>query len=163
MKTVSSVKMGNNSGKDETKILFLDVDGVLNSLEYTPVQDIQSPDDIYVIEDNKLKLLKKIVNAVDCDIVISSTWKNNKKQLQKLSTKLQKYGLNHVDCTPHLPSLDRTYEIESFITKYNQNNEKQITKWIAIDDMDLMALNAKLIIIFCYYYWTIPFPFGVSS
>eukprot|EP01084_Bolivina_argentea_P121910 216058_1 len=140
--------MGNKSDAEPAvKIIFLDVDGVLNSLEYTPVQDIESPDDLYVIEEDKVKLLKQIVDKTNSKIVISSTWRNNAKQLQKLSNILNKYGMKYLDCIPHLKDNDknRVDEIEMFMNEYNKNNDIQISKWIAIDDMDLMKYNPKLI------------------
>eukprot|EP01083_Nonionella_stella_P141399 435579_1 len=140
--------MGNqNSSNSEydNKVIFLDVDGVLNSLEFTPVQDITCTDDLYVIEEAKLKLLKQIVDKTKSNIVISSTWRNNQKQLAKLSNMLNKYGMHYMDCIPHLHDKhkNRTHEIEMFLHNHS-NNETPISKWIAIDDMDLMRLNSNL-------------------
>ena len=69
--------MGNNQANNSIKIVFLDVDGVLNSLNYTPVQDVKCVDDLYVIEEEKIKLLKEIIIKTNAKIVISSTWRNN--------------------------------------------------------------------------------------
>ena len=53
------------------KIIFLDVDGVLNS-----VNTKERLHGLIGIEEAKVKLLKEIVDATDAKIVLTSTWKH---------------------------------------------------------------------------------------
>ena len=55
---------------EETKIIFLDVDGVLNCVSTTDLCGYYKG-----IEDKKVDLLKKIVGATGAKIVLVSTWK----------------------------------------------------------------------------------------
>ncbi len=91
----------------KVKFLFLDVDGVLN----TPKSISRCGGNIGV-DDDKLKLLKKIVDGTNAKIVLVSTWKegwtNNKyyKPLQDiyasyLDERLAAFGLTILDKTPN--------------------------------------------------------------
>ena len=55
------------------KIVFLDIDGVLNSLNYRRRMGMQYFSDM--IDRRKMPLLKKIVEATNAKIVLSTTWR----------------------------------------------------------------------------------------
>ena len=140
--TLGSV-MGNKSiasKPKEIKIIFLDVDGVLNSLEGSPpVLDNVSTnieDDLYVLEDDKVKLLKHIVSKTKAEIVVSSTWRNNASSLSRLTRKLKEFGMDIIGCTVQLDSNEnRTIEIEMFLNEFKTRNDISVSHWVAIDDM----------------------------
>ena len=126
--------MGNSQHKESISIVFLDEDGVLNS------QDTNGQ-----IDADKLVLLKAIIDKTEAKIVISSSWRISK--LQTLSNALNKYGMEHFDCTPHLiryrkPEQNRVLEIESYLK--NIKKEYKIRTWISIDDYNLIKFNRKL-------------------
>ena len=54
-----------------SKIIFLDVDGVLNN-ENT---NARSPGGYVGVMDSKVKLLSKLVKETNADVVISSDWR----------------------------------------------------------------------------------------
>ena len=64
------------------KVIFLDVDGVLNSDEYfdriqnLDIEGIESDIDI-----NKVKLLKKAVDTTGAKVVLSSSWRYTRNAL----------------------------------------------------------------------------------
>ena len=64
---------------EEIKVIFLDVDGVLNC---ETTEDViwrdKSKGGLRGIDDAKVELLKKIVDATSAMIVVSSTWRINK-------------------------------------------------------------------------------------
>lgn len=68
-------------------ILFLDVDGVLNT----------RPDSL---DADKLDLLAGIVRETGCEIVLSSTWRKIDRQLDRLVTELSVRGVQIFDSTP---------------------------------------------------------------
>ena len=89
----------------ETKIVFLDVDGVLNSRTTTDVID-----NYIGIEDKKVSLLKDIVQKSGAKIVLISTWKlfwykepflkyRQDNLANYLDEKLARQGLRIVDMT----------------------------------------------------------------
>ena len=65
---------------DKTKVLFLDVDGVLNSETYFQSDYCKkrnrADERLSMFDDRKVKLLSKIQKATNCTIVMSSTWKS---------------------------------------------------------------------------------------
>jgi hypothetical protein len=65
-------------------ILFLDVDGVLNTLHTKE----KSPHGTLGIETICIQHLQKIVKETRCKLVISSTWRKHPERLQYLRTKL---------------------------------------------------------------------------
>ena len=90
-------------------------------------------------------MLKRIVNATNCQIAISSSWRNNPQELKELEDGLSSVGLNHIGCTPNL--FARTDEIKLFLTIYHKELKScnsYISHWIAIDDTSLDKWDPKL-------------------
>ena len=127
--------MGSSNSKTNVKLVFLDVDGVLNSLG--------SCRGGIEIQEDKLKLLKKIIDCIGAEIVISSSWRLVNHELKQLSDALKKYNMRYIGVTPKL--FYRTDEIASFIKSYRKINKNiYISHWIAIDDINLSKWNAKM-------------------
>ena len=132
------------------KVVFLDVDGVLND-DYT---NELIPNSIFIGIDNKyVKNLKKIIDATDAQIVLSSTWrihqvKNNQNLnesvdcLKYLKKKLDKYGLHYVSTTPHINHYKRGTEIKQWI---EQNNDITIDGWVILDDQFFFDFDEEMI------------------
>ena len=135
------------------KIIFLDIDGVLNSFatfneihkewEATGVRRV-------AIDLNKVLLLKEIVDNTGAKIVLSSSWRTFcKVKHGKLVTKNQNFhdlleilennGLSIYDVTPKLRSGIREEEIRKWMEK------KDIESFIVIDDdcADLQGFIGK--------------------
>lgn len=72
------------------KILFLDVDGVLN---------MHSSGGLYALNRKRLKLLEQIVNETGCEIVVSSTWRKLPHTRKKLIFVLSYRGIKILDWT----------------------------------------------------------------
>ena len=65
------------------KIIFLDIDGVLNSVRY----DCQRTIDQGNIDETRLQLIKKLVDATEARIVLSSSWRKHwEKDISKCDT-----------------------------------------------------------------------------
>lgn len=121
-----------------TKIIFLDIDGVLNTHKYT-VQTKDDEEHAYKFLDrNKIKLLKHIVDTTNARLVLSSTWRNsfaaNLEPTDYLSTSLtsalKNEGLELYSKTEHLND-DRYTEIKTWLKNY-----PEINKFVIIDDND---------------------------
>lgn len=54
------------------KILFLDIDGVCNSLEYAQRNNMNL---WHATDPELVKLVKRIIKETKCDVVLSSTWR----------------------------------------------------------------------------------------
>ena len=109
------------------KILFLDVDGVLNRCG----KSAQG------LEGDKLELLRDIVTAAQCEIVLSSTWRKTEHQLSRLKNALWQHDLEIMDCTP---VLDRqigqlwTAETRGKEIRHWLNRQTGITRFVILDD-----------------------------
>ena len=73
------------------KVIFLDIDGVLN----TPSSESRCGEYIG-IDDEKVEKLKKIVEKTKAEIVLISTWKKYWRKEEKLKP-LQYYSANYLD------------------------------------------------------------------
>lgn len=111
------------------KIIFLDIDGVLNSdIFWRNCKNIDEE-----IDDEAIKRLQQIVNKTNAVIVLSSSWKklNPDNQLRTyLHDKLKEYGLTIYDQTPHLNS-NRPLEIKAWIINHPELNIDGI---VSLDD-----------------------------
>lgn len=116
------------------KIIFADVDGVLNH------EDTPDRCGMYIgIADEKVELLKKIVDATDAKIVLSSTWRlgiNNQghrleHHAEYLKEKLAKYGLEIYDKTEQLTRDGgcRGREINEWLSRH-----PEVEQWVVLDD-----------------------------
>eukprot|EP01083_Nonionella_stella_P120467 361018_1 len=120
------------------KVLFLDVDGVLNH------QFTEWNENTRGIEDHLVKYLKMILDKTRCKIVLSTTWRLYPQYKCILLDVLQTRGdVNVMDVvigqTPDIPHCKRPTEILRFIEQYNANdlNKYQICSYCIIDDLPL--------------------------
>lgn len=106
------------------KILFLDVDGVLNNLAELKAQGRNA------IGEEQLDLLKKIIERTNCEIVVSSSWRQLPKALKVLEAKLESRGLKIKGQTPQLPSddVERKEEIKAWL------DQNEVEKFAILDD-----------------------------
>lgn len=117
------------------KILFLDIDGVLNSRRYDQTRDWTKQTDI---DESRLPLLKEIVTATGARIVLSSTWRvhwNGDKSLcdedgKYIDETFAKYGLQIFGKTPDLGiRADRKDEINAYLAQ-----TEGVEKFAVLDD-----------------------------
>ena len=124
------------------KVIFLDVDGVLNS-DRTLYEDIS-------LEDDLILNLKEIVNKTKAKIILSSSWRLSTEAIATLMDKLDKFGLVISGMTCDGVDLDWLEKYEFGATKkyldtkfdYNENKQIKIThdrgaeifKWLCYHD-----------------------------
>lgn len=95
------------------RLLFLDVDGVLNNLEVLSSSSSMDP-----LGDHHLRLLKTLVAATDCKIVLSSTWRLFRESKTSLQTAFEQHDIPvWIGCTPQFNSGPRSDEILSWLRK----------------------------------------------
>lgn len=105
------------------KVLFLDVDGVLNY--YNP--NIDHYDNSWICQD-RLKLLAQIINKTGAKIVVSSTWRLYPKHLSILESHLRTLNLKITGVTKLISGAERAEEIEEWIT------QNDVEKFVIVDD-----------------------------
>ena len=117
------------------KIIFLDIDGVLNSIQYDRLRTREQGN----IDETRLPLLKNIVDETSALIVLSSSWRKHWSIEggecdcigRELNSTFDKYGLIISDKTPVLSALDRSIEIQSWLDEHLC----EIQSFVIIDDM----------------------------
>lgn len=118
------------------KMIFLDIDGVLNSYLYDSQRDLNKQTEI---DESRLPLVKKIVDETSAKIVLSSTWRLQwDKQREKcgkdgsyLNETFAKFGLEIYDKTPDFGILaDRADEVRAWL----ESTQDTIESFVIIDD-----------------------------
>lgn len=99
-------------------ILFLDIDGVLNSIQYAKQVKDSSVDLIVGLDPVAVNLLDEIIERTNCDIVISSSMRRI-YTIEELKVKLYKAGMLYttaiIGATPVFNGLPRGYEVQAWL------------------------------------------------
>lgn len=115
------------------KLLFLDVDGVLNNAR------ILRKESIFGLGCKQLSLLKLIVANTCCEIVLSSTWRLNDEHSEALRNAFEEHLIPiWIGQTPDLGICRRRDEILSWLI----GHEPPAKIVILDDDKDAMLVNA---------------------
>lgn len=132
-----------------SKVLFLDIDGVLNSYFWNDSHQTEISDGT-LIDAEKIELLARLVKETDAEIILHSGWhfwfdaklKPLCTEAAKLAELLAKENLSISGVTPDLTteeirktkkfSLVKADEILLWISLHND-----VTAWVVLDDLDL--------------------------
>jgi len=117
------------------KILFLDIDGVLNSADwFSRRTKPQQFDNLHELDIELTYLFDEIIERTNCKVVLSSTWRLSETYQEDL----ERQGLNTnaiIDRTPHMPlmggveAMERGKEIKAWL-----DNHQEVTKYAILDD-----------------------------
>lgn len=106
------------------KVIFLDIDGVLNdSMEiYNNTYDeyMDTP------TDRHLQVLKDIVDKTNANIVLSSSWRLFKNSRDIVKKRLSDFGMSFIDSTKELGS--RADEINEWLSR------NTVERFVVLDD-----------------------------
>ena len=122
------------------KIIFLDIDGVLNG-RYTE----ETFEGYVFVSDEKVQLLKEIIDSTDAQVVLSSSWRRgwflkdhypsySGEEIwlfDALQQKLGEYGIELMDYTEELGH--RGEEISKWLKAYTG---EPIDSYVVLDDMN---------------------------
>lgn len=116
---------------DGIKVIFLDIDGVLNNKKTTRT----TANGCTFVEGKHLSRLKYIINATGAKIVLTSEWRRDRTDLEhngdylELKEELRRYGIYVYGCTPVLPSDHRGSEIAQWLREHNS-----VSDFVILDD-----------------------------
>lgn len=131
------------------KIVFLDIDGVLNSNFWNKNHQREISVGT-LIDESKIKLLCKLIKDTDAQIILHSGWKYwfdsdlkpLRKEAENLQALLEKEGLTIAGVTPNHAteenkkskkfSLVKAGEILAWLEQYSD-----VDAWVVLDDLDL--------------------------
>ena len=119
------------------KIIFLDIDGVLNSDAFADYMLEEDNIDIFnedMLDERAIIQLKKIVMATDAEIVLSSSWRWEKELRDKVHHQLRAKNIDFVDTTPLEinTTLSRGMEIKVWL-----DDHPEVEQFVILDDDDL--------------------------
>lgn len=100
------------------KVIFLDIDGVMNSQKY----DLEKGNDGGIMDPTRLDLLKELIDETQAEVVLTSSWRHNWSfheaacfgSGKRIFRELFAHGIRAYDKTPSLFS-DRTQEIKAWL------------------------------------------------
>ena len=122
----------------DASIIFLDVDGVLNS-------KVSRDTGNHLPAEEHLDNLVRICTSVHAGtIVLSSTWRLDSDARDALAHVLASVGLAFISATPDFSVSckgDRVDEILSWLDTHCTDGDRP---WVALDDLDLLLMNPKL-------------------
>lgn len=116
----------------DNKVVFLDVDGVLNTMDtgfYPP------------IEDEKIRILKYIINETKAKIVITSDWRLCNEDYMFLNKRLKLFNIEIFDYTPFFSGKPRGQEISWWLREHPSVND-----FVIIDDRNDMEPNQNFLV-----------------
>ena len=140
------------------KVLFLDIDGVLNSdnwfgyrlyciknnmynrvLNFIDTNDENTEHTLTMIDDRAIANLNRIIEETGCKVVLSSSWRSSMESenvFTQYILKLKGFKYELYDVTPILWHKEfgtqRGEEIQSWMNKESENNE--IESYVILDD-----------------------------
>lgn len=117
------------------KILFLDIDGVVNSVRSAVALGgypwTCEPQDIKLFDHVALALIKRVCEETDTKICLSSMWRHNYNSREDLAQFGSDIGLPFIiSKTPTMLTATRGEEISAWL----RDNEGKITKYAIVDD-----------------------------
>eukprot|EP01084_Bolivina_argentea_P062545 114393_1 len=133
----------NIENKPIIKILFLDIDGVMNTLLLE--QDIDTdPNALFKID--RIDRLKHILKQTNCKIVLSTAWRRHDEMKSQIKQEFIKNKIDwndiYIGDTPieddfkcDLNMTQRTYEINKYLKSIE--SKYCVKMWCAVDDMTL--------------------------
>lgn len=117
------------------KVIFLDIDGVLNSARYDCEREYGDGN----IDPSRLPLVKSIVDATGAVIVLSTTWRRHwdispdKRDSigEELDAVFASAGLSVADKTPWFEKFDRAAEIREWLKQH----DGEVESFVILDDV----------------------------
>ena len=111
------------------KVIFLDFDGVLNNNSYFLDSKEKAP---FFLQDEKMILLKQIVDSTNAKIVLSTSWREIWNSDLDISLKLKDYfysfDLSVYDVTKNI-NYNRPLEISAWL------KENNVSSYVILDDI----------------------------
>lgn len=113
------------------KIIFLDVDGVLNNKDY-----LLSTQDALSLDPSCVDCLRRLIKSTGAKVVLSSSWRHSKRKIKYLENTIK---IKFYDILPDLHER-RGNEINAWL-----KNHKEVSKYIILDDEDFDIRDKNLI------------------
>jgi hypothetical protein len=108
------------------KVLFLDIDGVVNCAT-TP----QRFNGFFGIDPYMALMIDRIIQATGCQVVLSSSWRHHEDSMEEVRKRVCKF----IDVTPTIYPGIRGDEIKAWLDRHDSVFENEpVTKYAIVDD-----------------------------
>lgn len=107
------------------KIIFLDIDGVLNSEEYVRSERFKNKGGLIDIDSEAVKILDRILDETGAKIVLSSTWRLDKGSRDKVRSDVGEF----IDVTPVSVNRIRGNEVNLWL-----KDRDDVERYAILDD-----------------------------
>ena len=104
------------------RVIFLDIDGVLNCKKTANPRDLP-----YIIDSRLLRIFLRMVGRTWAKVVLISDWRHDPAGLFSA----RYWGIPYVDIVPYLPKRSRGEQILLWLRKH-----PRVTRYVVIDDDD---------------------------
>lgn len=138
-----------------TRVLFLDIDGVLNSNFWNDTHQREISDGT-LIDEEKIKLLAQLVKSTKAKIILHSGWriwfndklKPTRKEAQRLVEMLAGEGLAIDGVTPDLTTEEIRRTKKFSMVKADEillwlEAHENVSAWVVLDDLDLHNIQVE--------------------
>ena len=138
-----------------TKVLFLDIDGVMNSNFWNDSHQMEISDGT-LIDGQKIKLLAQLVKKTKAKIILHSGWRvwfDDKinptcKEAQRLVDMLAEEGLTIDGVTPDLTTEEIRRTKRFSMVKADEillwlKEHEDVSAWVVLDDLDLHNIQVE--------------------
>lgn len=117
--------------KNKVKVIFLDVDGVLNHKDF-----LLSTGDPMSLDSSCLKRLRRLVNASGSKVVLSSSWRYSQKRIFYLEEKIgiKFYGI-----------LKNDYRDRGDLILDWLKDHEEVKEYVILDDDDFDIKDPRLV------------------
>ena len=121
------------------KIIFLDIDGVLNSSEFDDhCRETYGVDPVFddILDAEAILTLRYIIDETGAEVVMSSSWREYPEAKERAVTQMKCYGVEVVDSTPILQGPKewgyRNGEILAWLSEH-----PDVTNYLILDDIPM--------------------------
>jgi hypothetical protein len=104
------------------KVVFLDIDGVLNTRQTHNPRKLP-----YIVDKALVRRLKRLLTRTAAKVVLTTTWRYDPAGLFSV----RRYGIPFIGSTPDFPELPRREEIRAWLKKH-----PRVTRYAVLDDDD---------------------------
>lgn len=134
------------------KVVFLDVDGVLNSNSFE--EKLFNEEGVRafredILDKRCIACLKQIIVKSGAEIVLSSSWRKIPKARERLVEQLSEYGLSIHSDTPYTGK-ERGDDITAW---FNRHEDLDIESYVILDDDSDMNVHMKHLVHTSFYGW----------
>ena len=112
------------------KVIFLDIDGVLNSKKTPNPRELP-----YIVDRRLLRIFLRMVTRARAKVVLISDWRHDPAGLFSA----RYWGVRYVDIVPYLPKRSRGEQIFLWLRKH-----PNVKRYVVIDDDDDQLDNLPL-------------------